>query len=153
RIVLDDPEPAEPALVSAARWERVGDLYEYSGHLAEACDAYQRALSLWEAAPGEDARRPLALLRLRGRVGENLMATRRIAEGRAVYARGLAEMGLRLERPLPLQFLVTVGLQLKLALTAQLPVRSREPTPLEREQVRFFTEMVRAVMPLWTLIG
>lgn len=155
RSLLDEPDPHEAPLITAARWERVGELWEYSGQLTEACEAYQRALARWEHAPVEDERRPVALLRLRGRVAESLMADRKIAEGRAVYASGLAGMGLRLERPPSVQLAVSLGLQLKLALTGLLKIgpwaRPRDATAFERAQLRFLAEMVRAMTPLWFL--
>lgn len=152
RSLLEDPEPGEPPLRTAARWERVGDLCESGGQLGEACAAYQQALRIWETAPCEAEQRRIGLLHLRGRIAESLMATRRIAEGRAVYEVSLAELGLRFERHWLVHLLIIVGLRLRIALRSLLPQGPRrEPSPFEREELLFWFQMVRAVGPIWVL--
>jgi hypothetical protein len=37
---LDDPDPGEAPLATAARWERAADLFEYGGHHLSAARAF-----------------------------------------------------------------------------------------------------------------
>ncbi|MFT3764338.1 MAG: protein kinase [Minicystis sp.] len=151
RIALDDPDPHEPLWITAARWERVGDLLEYGGQHRPAGRAYQEALRLWEAAPEDHPERAVARLRLHGLAGANLMATDRVAEGRAVFAGGLAILGLPLDRSTPERLAVLAGLEAQKAIVERLPQRSGAPRidPLAAAEVQFFDLMVRAFMPLW----
>lgn len=154
RSLLDELPADEPPLVIATRWERVATLYEYGGQLNEACKGYEQALRIWETCDEHTEERQVALLRLRGRVAENLMATCQIAEGVAMYAKGLEQLELPLERTIPERVAVIGWLKLKLALTPVtkwLQVRQPERTAFEIAQLRFFDEMVRALSPLWVM--
>ncbi|MBL9107370.1 MAG: protein kinase [Myxococcales bacterium] len=159
RVVLDDPAPDEDPLALAARWERVGDLFEYGGLRLEAARAYLEALRRWDAAPDAHPGRPAARLRLHGRAGANLMATDRVAEGREVFARGLALLGRPLERPLPGRLARIAGLAARAALAERLDgLRGPTPAPPARDaaeqqrlaaEVRFLDTLVLAFQPLW----
>jgi len=154
RSLLDELPADEPPLVTAARWERVAAFYEYGGQLNEACKGYEQALRIWEACSEHTEERQVALLRLRGRLAENLMATCQIPEGLAMYTKGLETLELRFERTLPQRAAVIGWLKLKLALTPVtnwLQFRQTEKTEFEITQLRFFDEMVRALAPLWVM--
>jgi tRNA A-37 threonylcarbamoyl transferase component Bud32 len=150
RVVLDEPDPGEPALATAARWERAGDLYEYGGHHLDAARAYQEALRRWDDAPPDHRDRRAARLRLRGLAGVNLMATPHSAEGRAVFESGLALLGLPLARPIPQRIAIIAALRAQNAIAERLgslPLPRRD-APLA-DEVRFLDHMVRAFTPLW----
>jgi len=149
RAALEAPDHDADPLAVAARWERIGDLHEYAGQSLEASEAYQRALALWEQAPSPQEHHRLASLRLRSRVGENLMTSGRLREGRAVYVNALGQLELPFERPRLQLVVVLLWLRLQLALLPWLPRRRRQPTPFERERLRFLNLMVRSVSPVW----
>jgi serine/threonine protein kinase len=149
---LEDPAAQEEPLQIAARWERVGSLSEYSGRLKEASEAYQRALDYWEQS-ADSKERTIALLRLRGRVGEALMARGQLNQGRQVYTDALSLLGLPLGRPLPRQIITLVWLRILLFFGTILPRGTKKTTDFEEEQLRFFSAMLRAMMPLSPLIA
>jgi len=176
RSALEDPgaEPgAEPGarldpLAAAVRWERVGQLFEYGGLRLDAARAYQEAQRRWDEAREDHPDRPAARLRLRGLVGANLMATEHVAEGRATFESGLALLGRPLDRPLPQQLAVLVGLKAQAVLAERLDdLRARagarrrlaraahRPHPadpgeqLVAAEVWFLDCLVLAFQPLW----
>jgi hypothetical protein len=153
RLVLDDPQPGEAPLVTAARWEWAADLFELGGLHLEAARAYQEAQRRWDEAPEHHAERPVARLRLRGLAGANLMATSQVAEGRATFEGGLALLGLPLERPLPQRLAVLGGLQVRKVVAERLADLRlpRRAGPLQATEVRFLDLMVRAFQPFWPL--
>jgi hypothetical protein len=141
--VLDDPEPGEPLLATARRWERVGELFEYGGLHREAAHAYEEADRRWLES-GDPGRRE-ARLRLAGLVGVNLMSTEQVEAGRAAFERGLALLGLPMERSLPARLATALGLWLRLRVARRSPAAD----PFLTAQVRFFDRMVWAFGPLW----
>jgi len=177
RTVLEDPgsgPAAEPGakpgaaidpLATAARWERVGQLFEYGGLRLDAARAYQEAQRRWDEAREDHRDRPAARLRLRGLVGANLMATEHVAEGRAAFESGLALLGRPIDRPLPQQLAVLVGLKAQAVLAERLDdLRARagsrwglaraphRPDPGEQlvaAEVWFLDCLVLAFQPLW----
>ena len=169
RIALDDraapagdasSPPSGPASASApdedprtiaARWEHLGDLCAFSALLGEAADAYARALALWDAAPEADEARRLALLRLRGRLGESLLMAGRIDEGREVYERGMEMLGLSARRAPWRRRLSLLWLRFVLWLISPSPARWLRvaPTPWVDEEIRFLTMATRIMAPLW----
>jgi hypothetical protein len=150
RVVLDDPEPGEDPLVTAARWERVGDLFEYGGHHLEAARAYQQAQRRWDEAPEDHPERPVARLRLRGLAGANLLATEHIREGRAVFESGLSLMGLPLDRPASERMAVLAALKVRTMVAERFASSApREKSRLLSAEVRLLDLMVRAYQPLW----
>lgn len=154
RVLLEEISADEPPLVLAARWEQVAAFYEYGGQLKEACQGYEQALRIWEACPEDTENRQVALLRLRGRVAESLMATFQVARGLVMYAKGLETLDLPIERTIPERLAVIGWLKLKLVLaplTTKLQWRRPGKTEFETTQLRFLDEMVRAFVPLWSL--
>jgi hypothetical protein len=165
RIVLDEPEPGEDPLVAAARWERVGDLFEYGGLCLDAARAFQEAQRRWDEAREDHPDRSVARLRLRGLAGANLMATEHLAEGRSVFESGLALLGRPLDRPLPQQLAVLAGLKARAVLAERLDdLRARAGArrrlarargthgpgeQLLAAEVRFLDLLVLAFQPLW----
>ncbi|APR83573.1 serine/threonine protein kinase [Minicystis rosea] len=151
RMGLEDLDPDEDPLTTAARWERVGELFEYGGHHLEAARAHQEALVRWEAAPADHPERTVALLRLYGVTGANLMATPHLREGREVFARGLAILGLPLERAPLGRILTLLGLGARKVLGEWVSPRPApdETRPLLAAQVRFLDLLVRAFQPIW----
>lgn len=153
RAVLEDPDPNEPLVVTAKRWERVGRLCEYRGDLGEAGDAHQRAIALWQRTDGDDDECKTACLRLYGRVGENLITSGQFYEGQEACANGLALMDLPLQRSVPRQILRLAWLRIRLLLFFLIPKRwrRRTPTPWRLEQLQFFGLAVRTlgIWPLW----
>jgi serine/threonine protein kinase len=154
RIVLDDPRPGEDPLVSAARWERVGDLYDYAGLHFEAARAYEEAARRWDAAPEEHPERPPSRLRLRGRMGAHLTATERVSEGRAAFEHGLELMGLPFERSVPARLGILARLELERAAASRVGVLAPWRTDrLAATEVRFFDQLVRGAQPLWPWVA
>jgi hypothetical protein len=162
REVLGDPDPGEDPLAAAARWERVGDLYEYGGRHLDAARAYQEAQRRWDEARDDDAgptARAVARLRLRGLAGANLVATDHVREGRAAFEEGLALIGLPLDRPPALRIAVLAALQAQAALAGRADeilgavgrARGGAGDPRRAAEVRFLDLMVRAFQPLWPL--
>jgi hypothetical protein len=151
RVVLDEPAPGEAPRVTAGRWERAGELYEYGGHHLDAARAYEEARRRWDDAPAPPTERRVARLRLLGLAGENLLATPHLAEGRAAFARGLALLDLPLTRPVPGRVATIVALRAQLALAERLPdlrpPRRGDPAPAA--EVRFLDRLVRAFQPFW----
>jgi hypothetical protein len=146
---LEDADPADAPALVAARWERVGDLLEYAGQHLAAARAYQQALRRVESTASPDA---AARLRLRGLAGVNLMATEHVEEGRALFAEGLALLGLPFERLLPERLAVIAALKAQNALAERFPhLAARRASPLTPAEVRFLDLMVRAFQPLWPL--
>jgi eukaryotic-like serine/threonine-protein kinase len=156
RLVLDDPETSEggedPTAI-AARWERVGELFECAGLHHDAADAYQRALQCWEGLGGSQAGRAPALIRLLGLVGVHRMATEQISEGRAAFARGLELMDLRLDRSPVERAAVIFSLRQKSVIAARFggSKRPRKDASVVAAQVQFLDHLVRAFQPLWPL--
>jgi hypothetical protein len=165
RIVLEDPGPEIDPLAAAARWERVGDLFEYGGLRLDAARAYQEAQRRWDEARDDHPDRAAARLRLRGLAGVNLMATKHVAEGRCAFESGLALLGRPLDRPLPQQLAVLAGLKARAVLAERLDdLRARagvrqelrraahRPGPGEQllaAEVWFLDLLVLAFEPLW----
>ncbi len=160
RLVLEDPEPGEPALVTAARWERVGELFEYGGLHLEAARAHEEAIALWDAAPEHHPSRDEARLRLRGLAGANLLATPCVAEGRARFEEGLTFLGHPLDRSWPERLAILGALAGRIAVEERLPtsVLHRLGAPRARsararllaEEVRFHDLLIRGFQPFWT---
>ena len=153
RIVLDDPEPGEDPLVTAARWQRAGDLFECGGHYLAAARAYQEALRRWDEAPTVNPDRRAAQLRLRGRVGAGLMARGLIVEARAVFEGGLALLGLPLDRPVPVRLLILAGLRVRSALASRRSAQGREDAAAWAAAVYFLDLLVRGFAMVWPWIG
>lgn len=154
RVALDTPTPDETLDETAARWEHLGDLCAASALLAEAAEAYSRALTLWGAVPETDqARRPV-LLRLHGRIGETWMMAGRIEEGREAYERGLQMLRVRMRR-LPWRRLTLLWLRFALWLVSPAPPMyfRRESTAWVVEEIRFLTMAARIMAPLWPALA
>jgi tetratricopeptide (TPR) repeat protein len=151
RVALDDPAPFEEPRERAARWEHLGDLCAFSALLGDAASAYSEALALWDAAPETDEARRLALLRLRGRVGETLLMAGRLHEGREAFERGMEMLGLRADSALWRRKLTVFLLLLVLWVITPTPVRwlRRTPTAWLEEEIRFLSMATRMMAPLW----
>ena len=157
RVVQADPEPDEPTVVGAARWERIGVLHEYGGDLASAGAAFGEALARWDAMPAADGAATDALtarcarLRLRARAGCCLMAAGELARGQALFAAGLASLGLPLERSLLGRVTTLVALTARERLAGPDDGRGAVADPWLATRVRFFDLTMRAfqiVLPL-----
>ena len=155
RIVLDDPEPGVSAQTMAARWERVGDLCEYSGHLDEAREAYERALSLWLEAGDDSESGRAVLLRLYSHIAETRFVTGLWQEGSEALQCALELLGLKLHRTPRRQTATLAWLRSRVELMSLWPGRrsAGEATSFALEQIRFFDAMVRVLPPLWPEIA
>ncbi len=154
RMALDDPDPDESPAARAARWERVGELCEYAGRLGEAGTAYAASLVLWEGLP-ESEQRSVALLRVRGRAAETLLATGKLDEGGAMLERAYRVLGRSMRGPVPVHIASVLALE---AACEAAPFVSRftshaAPTELQREEIRFYDRVVRITMPVWPLVA
>ncbi|HVV88126.1 MAG TPA: AAA family ATPase, partial [Kofleriaceae bacterium] len=154
RVVQADADPGEPATDAAARWERIGEQFEYAGDLPAAADAYQTALKIWlerteGAAPA--AERSLAILRLRARAGAIVTATGDFATARRIFADGLASLGLPLDRSLLGRMATMLGLSLRDRLAGSKVREVVTPDPAVTTRARFFEEVMLAFQILWPL--
>jgi hypothetical protein len=141
---------------AAARWEQAGERFGWAGLHREAAEAYRQALGLWDhsgaAAPGREVK----TLDLLGQLGVQLLATERLAEGKAVFERGLALLGLARSRPLPAQLAVLGALRARNALAERVPAAAGTRQPGDARlaaELRFLELLVRGYLPHWPLVA
>ncbi|MCA9695364.1 MAG: hypothetical protein KC636_37640, partial [Myxococcales bacterium] len=147
RFALDRPADEDDGQ-EARRWERLGDLCEFTSQLAEALHAYRRALALREETSDASTRR-VALLRLQGRIGETLVMAGQIRDGRESFGRGMTMIGLSLDRRRGPGLFLWLLLALWLVTNAPARFTRRASTEWLREQIRFLTLATRVMAPLW----
>lgn len=159
RITLDDPLSAESPFELAARWERLGKLYELTAQQDAAPLAYSRAFEIWEREPPPDDESQraavLARLRLRGRLGSALIMAGRIQRGRAVFDPGLRDVGVQAHTARWRQRVTMLWLRFLLFVVHALPESwtRRASSPLLEERLRFFTSVSTVVSPVWPALS